>query len=502
MNQQLALEQISDWFEPGRKKLQRMIDRSSRLRLLLLGLTHTTGCLIMLSPPATLILAASSAIYLSNHAQGPLDWFLVEVLTALSLFSAYLSYQLFKTRPQAPGGVAIRAGQAPELFSMLERRATHFHIRPINTLLLTPDAELNIQATPLWPVPFRHRYTLCIGAPLLFFMTPGQFRLALAGAVASTAHGQNSWTGRLARASEDWMLIQQALQNHPSQLLATLLLKPLATVIRFSDYLGRDVHTDSQQIQGRWIQENGEEKNASDYLSNHVVTGAFLEQQYWPMIYKAAERSPTPVVKPFAHFGLLLEKLLDVGTARRWLLQAQICNEKNNTALRELLAGLGIEHLQWPGLPADNAFHSIFTSTAILKSLDSYWQTSIEAEWTERHNRFRQDRQRFEKLRARAHQLRGTSALRYVQLATRFLDQDQAAEVCRDMYNANQGNANLCFTSGRELLIAGCTQEGCAALQRASELDSSLANRAHALINEHRQAKVEERGNVAFGRTG
>ena len=492
MTQQLALGQISDWIKPGRKKLQRMISRSSRLRLLLLGLTHAAGSLIMLSPPALLALTASGAIHLSNHAQGPLDWFLVEVLGALGLFSAFLTWQLYQTRPQAPGGVEIDAAQAPELFSMLERRAAHFRIRPIDTLLLTPGAELEIRATPLWPVPFLHRYTLCTGAPLLFFLTPGQFRLALAGAVAATAHKQRSWAGRLARTSEDWTLIYRALQNRPS-LLSMLLLKPLDTVIRLSDYLGRELLSDEHQIQGRWMLDNSEEKNTTDYLSNRVVTGAFLEQQYWPMIYKAAERSPTPVVKPFAHFGLLLEKLIDTGTTRRWLLQAQICNETNTADLRELLAGLGIEHLQWSGLPAENAFQGIFTSTAILKSLDTYWQACIEAEWTERHNRFRQDRLRFEKLQARAHQLRGKSALRYVQLAARFLEQEQAVAVYRNMYNANRSDANLCFTSGRELLIAGCVKEGCAALQRASELDGSLANHAHALINEHRQVKVEER---------
>jgi len=500
MTHQLALEQISDWFEPGRKKLQRMIERSDRLRLLLLGLTHAAGCLIMLSPPAALALTISGAVHLSTHAQGPLDWFLVEVLGALSLFSAFLSWQLYRTRPQAPDGVTIETEHAPKLFSMLERRTAHFHIRPVDAVLLTPDAQFSIQATPRWPVPFAHHYTLCIGAPLLFFMTPGQFRLALAGAVASTAHKQCSWSGRLARTAEDWVLIYRALQNRPS-LLATLLVKPLGVIIRSSDHLGRELLAEEQQVQVRWMLENSEEKNATDYLSNQVVTREFLAQQYWPMIYKAAERSPAPVVKPFAHFGLLLEKLLDVGTTRRWLLQAQICNEKNRADLRELLAGLGIEHLQWPGLPEDNAFHSIFTSTAILKSLDTYWQSTIESEWTERHRKFCQDRLRFEKLQARAHQLRGNSALRYVQLAARFLDRDQAIAVCRAMYDTNQDDANLCFTSGRELLIAGCIKEGCAALQRASELDSSLANHAHALINEHQQAKSEEgdQQRAAFG---
>jgi hypothetical protein len=64
------------------------------------------------------------------------------------------------------------------------------------------------------------------------------------------------------------------------------------------------------------------------------------------------------------------------------------------------------------------------------------------------------------------------------------------------VYEGNPDNADICYASGREMLACGYSQEGYEALQRASELDRSLAIRAHALINEHKQAWLKEGNDV------
>ncbi|HHH45256.1 MAG TPA: hypothetical protein ENK49_14070 [Gammaproteobacteria bacterium] len=494
MNQQLVQGQIAVWLEPGRRKWSQMIHRSSRARLAALSLASIGGCLLMLSPLITLAVAAIGGVYLFQHIQGPLDWFMVEVLGAICLFSGYLSIQFYHTRPQTPQGVRVTREQSPELLTMLERRVTHFGVRAPDTLELTPDTDLKIQATPAWSVPLLHRYRLQIGAPLLYFLSPGQFRLALAGAIAASARSRHSWNGWLAQAAEDWPLIVSALEQR-SSLLATLMLAPLRWISRVTLSLSAELRAERVQVQSRWVLENTDEQKAMEYLSNLVVANAFLSRQYWSMIYKAAERCPAPVVKPFSHFGLLLEKLLSERSARRWLLQAQTRSSTISDAdLRDLLADLNIEHLHWSRLPEKSAFDNLFTSTDILKELDTHWQALIEPEWNRRHAAFQNDRLRFEKLQARARQqgLRGDSALRYVKLAGKFMDGEKAVAVYRTMYQANLDDANLCFTSGCEMLKSGNLREGCEALQRAAELDRSLANRAHALISEHRHAWMKE----------
>ncbi|HED19812.1 MAG TPA: hypothetical protein ENI74_09980 [Gammaproteobacteria bacterium] len=499
MNQQIVSDRITLWLEPGRKKFTRIISRSSGIRFVLLSLTNISGVVLMLSPLLTLAAASGGAVYLYNHVQGPLDWFVIEVLGAVSLFSGFLTVQLYFSRPDAPLGVAIEHQHAPELFSMLERRIAHFRIRPIDSLALTPEVELEIKATPRWPVPLIHTYTLCTGAPLLFFMSSGQFRLALAGAIAATAQIRRSWSGWLVQASEDWPVIVATLEKRPS-LLAKVLLKPVVWIDRVAHTLSEELRTDSRQAQSRWVLENTDEQAAVEYLSNQVIAATFLNKQYWPMIYKAAERCPTPVVKPFVHFGLLMERLLNEHTARRWLLQAQSHGDGGSQpGLRDLLAESGIDHLHWSQPPQANAFQNLFASTDILKSLDTLWQAVIEPEWNQRHTRFQNDRLRFEKLQTRAGQqaLRGDSARRYIKLVGRFMDREKAVTVYRNMYQANLNDAGLCFNSGCEMLKSGQLREGYEALQRAAELDSSLANRAHAMINEHRHAWIHEDNKMA-----
>jgi len=493
MQQHALSEQIGVWFTPTLIRARRTVERSSRLRLMLLTLTNILGCALMLSPVILLTTVSATTIYLLSHIQGPLDWFLTGVLGCTSVFFGMLSMQLYFSRPGTPCGVPLREKQAPLLFSMLARRVTHFGIKPIERVVLTPRAELIVQATPSWPIPFFHKHTLCVGAPSLFFISPGQFRLALAGAVAVTARRQNSVLGWALQASDDWAVIAKSFSGQPT-LTAKLFLKPAIRIADFTERLSAELRAHMQQIQSRWVLDNTDENNAMDYLANHVVADSFLDQQYWPMIFKAAERCPTPVVKPFSHFELILERTLTEDAAKRWLLQAQASRDARYTGLRDLLAVLGIEHLQWSKLPERNAFHGIFKSAAILKKLDQYWQTMVAPEWEQRHRSFRKERTRFEKLQERAQlqSLRGESALHYIQLATSFLNKKDATLVYLSMYRGNQDNADICYASGREMLAIGYSKVGYEALQRASELDRSLAIHAKTLINDHKQAWLKQ----------
>ena len=119
-----------------------------------------------------------------------------------------------------------------------------------------------------------------------------------------------------------------------------------------------------------------------------------------------------------------------------------------------------------------------------------YGRGSVAQVWNRRYTRFRRENLRFEKMHERAqHQnLRGDSALKYIRLASRFLEEKQAAAIYLRMYQGNLDNADVCYASGRKMLSCGYATEAYEALQRAAELDRSLAVRAQALINEHKQA--------------
>lgn len=470
-----------------------LLNRSERLRTTVLVLANSAGCLLMLSPALSLIAATSSAIYIYNHIQGPLDWFMFECMLGVAAFSAYLTWQLLNSHPEQPEGVRLKPEQSPEIFRLLERRANHFRIKPVTHINLSTGTELKIVGTPVWAVPIYHRHTLCAGAPLLFFLGRGQFRLGLAGAVAVAANKRACLSGWLVQAANDWPLIISALKSNDS-LLSRLLLKPVDWLATHIEHLSIRLRADWRQQQSRWVLDNSDEQNTTDYLANHLVATAFLDEQYWPMIFKAADRSPTPVVKAFSHLPLLLHKTLNKKHAERWLTEAQAFGKQQQTGVRDLLAELRIDHLAWPGLPAESAFDTLFSNKEILKQLDTYWQNTIETQWRDAHARYKNHEFRFDQLKIRAQEqgLRGESALKFVKLAPQFVDHQGAIAIYKEMYNNNSDDAKVCFACGLALLRSSSVNAGITALQRAANLDPALAKRARALVSEHGNAWVDE----------
>ncbi len=482
---------VNQWFEPGRNQLTRLLSRSVHLRTAALVLMNTTACLIMLTPVLALTLSSGSALFLYNHIQGPLDWFLFELTLAVAIFSCYLSGQLVNIRPQQPKGVQLRPHQSPAILEMLARRAKHFRVNSIQQINISTDVEFRVIGTPVLPIPFFHKQTLNIGMPLLVFISCSQFRLGLAGAVASAASRKTCLTGWLDQAAEDWPQIVTALQTSDS-MIAKALLKPVQWLSLLIAQLSVQLQADWSQQQSRWVLDNSDEQNTTNYLANQLVATDFLKKQYWPMILKAAEHCHTPVVKAFSHLPLLLDKILNKEQAERWLMQAQTAGNNQQAGVRDLMAALRIDHLTWTGLPAENAFDALFENSEILKQLDSYWQNLIEPEWRLAHTQFKNDESRFNRLQARALKqgLRGDSALKLIKLAPRFVDETDALKIYQEIFTHNTDDAKVCFSCGLAFLRASETNTGISALQRAATLEPTLSKRAQSLINEHRQAWV------------
>ena len=146
MQQHAVSEQLGFCLETPLTRFRRAFERSSGLRFTLLTLVNVVGCALVLSPLIILALASVSASYLLNHIEGPLDTFLVALASIVSLFAMTLSKELFQARADAPSGIPVNKTQAPALYAMLERRLSHFKLKSIDRVVLTPGTELRVQA--------------------------------------------------------------------------------------------------------------------------------------------------------------------------------------------------------------------------------------------------------------------------------------------------------------------------------------------------------------------
>ncbi len=483
MNEICVTTTNPDWLGNLGRRLQKPLDRSERLRLGLLCVANAIGCLLVLSPALLSMTASAAALYFGQHLNGPLDWFLFELLGVCALLCGIVAADLLFSRPDFASGVPLTEAQSPELFAMLKRRLSHFRLETVNQVYLDDGTELQIDASPRWLLPFVHRRQLRIGAALLFFLSPAQFRLALAGTVSAHATTRHSMRGSLAQSRRDWNRIATAV-NRRSSISSKILRRPLGWIAALVDALGKGLEQHDRQMQYRWLRNNTDERSATELLAARTVAAEFLDKQYWPMILKAADRCPQPVVHPFGHFELLLQRTLQEADVRRWL-----TNVRTRSADHcDLLAELGIDFLKWAGTPTDSAYNALFAAPAVLDRLDHYWRKQIEPEWNQRHQHFQQKQQRFERLQELATQqaLHGRSALRYIKLAADLLDREQAIEAWQSTVAANFSDASVCFACGRSLLAANATDTGREALERAAELSPSLTGGVKKLLREYR----------------
>ena len=481
------------WLKPAGRKLRRIVARSAWLRMMLLGVTSVFGTLLMLSPALVLAGATALCVYFAIGVRGPLDWLLFALSTAIGLVAALLTVQLLRLRPTEPDGVELTRAQEPVLFEMLDRRVAHFRTGPIARVILRGDTQLTMTTTPRIPLPLLHSRTLCVGAPLLLYLSVGQFRLALAGGIGGCTLGRNGLIAWIVQSLQDWPVIASALESHGG-LLARLMVPVARRIASVAAALGYELNCELQLAQGRWVLDNAGEQAAAHFLASQVVAQAFLDDLYWPMIYGAARRSPSPVVRPFSQLPLLLARLVDDDQCRRWLLRAQAGGDARQQELPEMLAGLNVEQLTWPGLPDASAFNSVFSSRDALHRLDKHWQRSVAKDWRRRYRRFQQNRKRFERLHRRAatENLHGDAAIRYVKLARQFLDKADAVAAYLKVCRSNRDDAGIYMLCGRELLAAGYTAEARRALQRASELQPGSAGSVQELVNRHEHARRDE----------
>lgn len=472
-----------------RRTIQQAAHRHESVRLGLLLIANSLCGLAVISPILVTIAAFAGAIQTYEHRAGPLDLFFIEALTATGLVAAFISLQLLRIRPSAPPGIRIKKSDAGELYGILGRRVGHFKTPPVNGVVVSTDSRICIVSTPRWLLPLAQYNELRVGFPLLYFLSPAQFRLALASVMFSFAYKQHHWRGWLAQAISDWPKILDALKDK-NNLASRLLQKPVLWTIRVNETLGQELIDECCQKEILWLQQHSDDDSASDFLAIQIVTDTFLEKRYWPMIFKATERCPTPVVKPFAHFEWLLEKLLNVEDTKRWLLQTQV---SKNRKIRDTLAALSIDHIRWPGLPSVSSMATLMHSSQLSKQLDALWREQIQPKWNDMYHEFQIEKKRFEQLdqRAQRQHLRGRSALHYVELAGRFVKKEHLSKIYLSVCQGNQDDASVCFACGEKLLTTSAANDGIAALERAAELDQGYSRRARVLINQHKQAEFD-----------
>lgn len=493
MNRQVRTDRYSKQPRRGtrlRDRLAGLGERVPLLRSLWLAGLAGAGDLALLGVPVFALANTAGFFWMLSVASSPASWLLVELFGAQAALGLLLGAHQLLTAPAPPAGVEIGRDRAPLLFELVERRLAQYHLPRVDHIRLTTDAALRWVATPRRILPGANRHTLCIGLPLLFFLSDKQFHALLRSTLAQWDWRQRPLDTWIRRRAAGWARFSEACAAPVGLPGAALLTRPVQAFARLLGARAAETVDRLDLVRDACTREVLDDEQLLALLAAEAVCAAYLEHRFWPMIEAAAERTPEPVLKPFSNFGVFLERMLCREEADRWLLRtlAQPASQaRHHCGLRHRLDVLGYQRLHWPGLPEQTAFHALFGHQArsTAQELDRWWQGRVRDEWRARYACFHAEQSRFRRLHEAAARapLSGARARDYVKLADRFLSPADALQAVRTAWLNNQGDPALCFDCGRRLLVAG-DEQGVAAIETAIQIDQAWANEGAALISE------------------
>lgn len=348
--------------------------------LALLGYAYIAGIVVLLVGGTVLLgwlATISTAILLLMKKIG---WTLL-VLTFVVLRAMWV-----KLDP--PQGRPLTKARYPKLFQVIEDVRTKAKAPRLSRVLLTDDFNAAVAQRPRFGVFGGTKNYLILGLPLMQALSPTEFKAVLAHEFGhlSGAHGQfGAWIYRL---REGWTRLLDALQQneHWGSLLFTKFFRWYAPL--FSAYSFVQARQQEYEADRVAVEAVGSASAASALLRVNVQ-GDFIEQTFWPSVFKRADRDPTPTVSPFSMLGFALKQQTPATAAERWLsssLSRRTGYDDTHPCLSDRLRAMGVAPYVPPPLSA-NAADVLLESTAetLQQEMDERWRMGVKPWWDERH---------------------------------------------------------------------------------------------------------------------
>lgn len=324
---------------------------------------------------------------LHGRVQG---WKIMLVLGCVSLLFSLL--RALWMRPAAPQGLPITAKEAPRLFELIEKLRKRVGApRPERVLI---DGELNaaVVQRPRLGLLGWHRNELILGLPLMMGLSPRQLGAVIAHEFGHLrgAHGKlGMWVYRTRRS---WFMLAQARER--ARIGGNVADLALAFFFRhfFPRFNARAFVLSRQQEYeaDRAAHEIVGPRHAAEGLQAIEVQARFLQEEFWPQVYRSATTQPSPAgQQPYAALRHAMPASLRHPRARAWLAEGlKRLPDLSDThpSLRDRLDFAQIK----PGLPAPA---ELCAAEALLGAglaewidrLDASWRDEVARPWGERH---------------------------------------------------------------------------------------------------------------------
>ena len=474
------------------------------LRSAAIGLALLCYFVPLLFPGAALVLSVRLIGTLTEGGPGAVVGNWLE-LASLGI-AAGMAWSLWRLRIDEPGGEPLDERQAPALFEQVAQLCEAFQTPAILDIHLIDSGDLEIRRVPRNGYPFLVRQVLLIGMPALQCLSVEQFKCLLAtrlGELSSVRADVAGWIDQLVGTLRQ---LQQAAG--PRRQPAALLYRGfLAVYLPLLSALAQRLDGDRRLRRDHYALEVASDDLVVEMFAGEIVMQRFLDEHYWPTVYRAAEHAPEPNFKVFRNLEPVFRKHLGADRIQIWLREAYVGKWQGcarDPDLRTRLHEIGHGELRYSRPEGPSAAQALLGASQqwIIDRCDARWAEEHRGEWQACHEKSRRRHERLLALSGKleANGLHGEEAMEYAALIKRYGSAGEALEAHRAILDANPDDAQINFGVGK-FLLACHDPGGVAALEHAMALDKRYVDPACRLISAYRtgQRNQAARASVAGG---
>lgn len=427
----------------------------------LLGNVYLGVMLVLIA--ALLAAAAVSVVWLK--AAGVKIAFVVGVFLWLVLKALWV-------RLAPPEGTEVTAGEAPELFAMIEELRRRLRSPRFHHVLVTDDFNAAVVQDPRLGIFGWYRNYLLIGLPLAKALTVEQFKAVLAHEFGHLAKGHGAMSNWIYRQRLRWARLMAVLEGVESW--GIVLFRPFLRWYSpyFNAYsypLARANEFEADATSARLVSPGA----AAQALTAVNVVGSYLEERFWPKIHKLADNLPQPAFAPYSSMGRLAGDM-EPDSIHKWLKDAlarKTTLEDTHPSLTERLRAL--DEKPRLALPAAGAAADRLLGGAlerITQAFDERWKDGIAPSWQRRHQEVQEGRRRLAELDAKP-ELTPQEAFERAELTESCGgDAERALEQFRALHARLPDDPVTLFNLGARLL-ARDDESGMALVRKAMQHD-------------------------------
>lgn len=406
-----------------------------------------------------------------------------------------------------PDGLLLTREQTPALFALIDEVAATLQSPKPDVVLLSGDFNCAIAQVPRLGAFGWYKSYLILGLPMLQAIAPEEFKAILAHEFGHLSGNHGRFSGWIYRIRASWYQLMESLDgNHGAALFSWFFNWYAPFFGAYSFVLARA----DEYVADRCAVEIAGSRASADALLRTTVTGTYLEEKFWPGLFKQANAEPVPPA-PFSNLKSALMGY-EIAPAQRWINRA--LNEKTgetdtHPSLTDRLNAIK-ETPRLPPALARTAGEQYLGAALeeLTGTMNSLWKENIGPTWQQQHQKQQEAQSKLRELNeksARGEEISEEEQLNHALWREEF-EGDEAGRAAFELFVQRfPENAAGNFSLGRILITRSSEGEapdhetaerGIALLEKAMQLDADATLPACQLIytylsENNRQSEAE-----------